>query len=87
MPESCSFEADKLLIRLDVTFKADVDSISPVVDAALDTARRMGCARGHEMDIEIACARPWPTPSSMAAVVTPPSRCVAVSRVTSRAAC
>jgi serine/threonine-protein kinase RsbW len=54
MPESCSFEADKLLIRLDVTFKADVDSISPVVDAALDTARRMGCARGHEMDIEIA---------------------------------
>ena len=54
MPESCSFEADKLLIRLDVTFKADVDSISPVVDAVLDTARRMGCARGHEIEIEIA---------------------------------
>ena len=54
MAESCSFEADKLLIRLDVTVGADVDSISPVVDAVLKTAEGMGCARGHELEIEIA---------------------------------
>ena len=54
MAESCSFEADKLLVRLDVTFNADVDAISPIVESVLDTARGMGCARGHELEIEIA---------------------------------
>lgn len=54
MPESCQFEADKLLIRLDVTFKADVNAISPVVESVLNTARRMGCGRGHELEIELA---------------------------------
>jgi serine/threonine-protein kinase RsbW len=54
MPASCSFETDKLLIRLDVTFKADLQSISPVVDSVLQTASKMGCGKGHEMEIELA---------------------------------
>ena len=54
MPESCKFQTDKLLVRLDVTFKADVNAISPIVDSVLNTARRMGCGRGHEAEIEIA---------------------------------
>ncbi|HEX9120918.1 MAG TPA: ATP-binding protein [Terriglobales bacterium] len=53
MAQSCQFESDKLLIRLDVTIKADVSCISPVVDAVLDVARQMGCAKGHEFEIEV----------------------------------
>jgi len=54
MPHSCEFHTDKLLIKLDVTFKADIDAISPIVDTVLETASRMGCAKGHEMEIELA---------------------------------
>lgn len=54
MPASCDFQADKLLVRLDVTIKADATNISPIVDSVLDMTRRMGCARGHEFEIETA---------------------------------
>jgi serine/threonine-protein kinase RsbW len=54
MPEPCHFQSDKLLVSLDITFKADVDAISLVVDTVLETARRMGCGRGHELEVEIA---------------------------------
>jgi serine/threonine-protein kinase RsbW len=54
MPASCNFEAEKLLVKLDVTFKADLDAISPVVDSVLATASKMGCGKGHEMEIELA---------------------------------
>ena len=54
MPDSCDFHADKLLVRLDITFKADVNAISPVVDSVLETAGRMGCGKGQEMEIELA---------------------------------
>jgi serine/threonine-protein kinase RsbW len=52
MPDSCQFQADKLLIRLDVTIPADPAAISPVVDSVLEVAGRMGCAKGHEYEIE-----------------------------------
>jgi serine/threonine-protein kinase RsbW len=54
MAESCKFQADKLIIRLDVTFKADINAISPIADSVLKTAHRMGCGQGHEAKIEIA---------------------------------
>jgi len=54
MAESCHFEADKLIVRLDVTINATPSAISPVVDSVLGMARRMGCARGHEFEIETA---------------------------------
>ena len=40
MPEPCKFQPDKLIVRLDVAFKADVNAISPIVDSVLKTARR-----------------------------------------------
>jgi serine/threonine-protein kinase RsbW len=54
MPDSCQFEADKLLVRLDVVIKADVGAISPVVDSVMEITRKMGCAKGHEFEIETA---------------------------------
>jgi serine/threonine-protein kinase RsbW len=54
MPESCSFDSDKLLVSLDVTFKADLKCISAVVGSVLETASKMGCGKGHEMEIELA---------------------------------
>jgi serine/threonine-protein kinase RsbW len=54
MSESCQFEPEKLIIRLDVTINADLAAISPVVDSVLGMARQMGCARGHEFEIETA---------------------------------
>lgn len=54
MPESCNFQTDKLIVRLDVTISADPAAISPVVDSVLGLASRMGCARGHEFAIETA---------------------------------
>jgi serine/threonine-protein kinase RsbW len=54
MAESCNFEADKLIVRIDVTINAEPAAISPVVDSVLGIARGMGCARGHELAIETA---------------------------------
>jgi serine/threonine-protein kinase RsbW len=54
MTRSCEFESDNLIVRLDVTIKADAASISPVVDSVLDVTRQMGCAQGHEFEIEMA---------------------------------
>lgn len=54
MPQTCNFQAEKLIVRLDVTIKADPAAISPVVDSVLDIAGRMGCAQGHEFEIETA---------------------------------
>jgi serine/threonine-protein kinase RsbW len=54
MAQSCNFEADKLLVRLDVTINADPAAVSTIVDSVLEVARGMGCARGHEFEIEMA---------------------------------
>jgi serine/threonine-protein kinase RsbW len=54
MPQSCNFQADKLLVRLDLTISADPAAVSPIVDSVLDIACGMGCARGHEFEIETA---------------------------------
>jgi serine/threonine-protein kinase RsbW len=54
MPQSCEFQADKLLVRFDVTIRADAAAISPVVDSVLEITRGMGCAPGHEFEIETA---------------------------------
>lgn len=52
MAAPCQFEADKLLVKLDVTIPADPSAISPVVDTVLGVASQMGCAKGHEFEIE-----------------------------------
>ncbi len=54
MPDTCDFKADNTIVRLDMTVRADVNSITPVVDSVLQTAKGMGCGRGHEFEIETA---------------------------------
>jgi serine/threonine-protein kinase RsbW len=50
----CTFEPDKLILRLSITLQADPDAISPVVDGVMATAREMKCAAGKELEIETA---------------------------------
>ena len=52
--ESCEFEAGKLIVRLDLTLRADVHAIDPVVDTVLKIAAEMKCAVGKEFEIETA---------------------------------
>lgn len=54
MMDSRDFDVEKALVRLDVTINADPKAISPVVESVLDLASRMGCAKGFEMEIEMA---------------------------------
>ncbi len=53
MPQ-CEFESDKLLVRLTVTIAADVKAISPVVERVMGIVGEMGCAKGHEFNVEMA---------------------------------
>ena len=50
----CEFERDKLIIRLDITVRAEISSISPVVQAILSITSEMKCAQGKELEIETA---------------------------------
>jgi serine/threonine-protein kinase RsbW len=53
-PQSCSFDAEKLDLKLSVTLAADRDAVDPVVRSVMDVVREMKCAPGHEDDIELA---------------------------------
>jgi serine/threonine-protein kinase RsbW len=49
----CEFEPDKLVLRLELTFVADTQAITPVVDRVMEAAREMSCAQGKEFEIEV----------------------------------
>ncbi len=51
---ACEFDASKLIVRLDVTFPADVQAIDGVTEGVMATARQMECAQGKEAEIEMA---------------------------------
>ncbi len=53
---SCDFEADKLILKLSVTLKADTTAIDPVVRSIMDIVKQMQCANGKADAIEIALA-------------------------------
>ncbi len=53
-PDSCEFENDKLLLRLDITFAADVQAIAGVVDRILDLAKETSCVAGREFEVQSA---------------------------------
>jgi serine/threonine-protein kinase RsbW len=50
----CTFEKDKLLLRLDLTFVADTQAITPVVNRVMELAAEMSCSKGKEFEIEVA---------------------------------
>lgn len=52
--QHCEFSSNDLLVRLDKTLPADVNHIAPVVDEILSVVAEMGCAAGHEWEIELA---------------------------------
>jgi serine/threonine-protein kinase RsbW len=53
-PQSCAFDAEKLVLKLSVTLAADRDAVDPVVRSVMDVVREMKCAPGREDDIELA---------------------------------
>ena len=53
-PDSCEFDRDKLLLRLDITFAAEVGVVTTVVDRILDLARESGCLEGKEFEVQTA---------------------------------
>jgi serine/threonine-protein kinase RsbW len=50
----CDFDSDKLILKLEATAAATVDSIAPLVDRVLEIAEEMGCSKGKEFEIEMA---------------------------------
>jgi serine/threonine-protein kinase RsbW len=50
----CSFEADDLLLKLDISFGAEIDSVSPVVERVMRIVGEMGCLEGKEFHVEAA---------------------------------
>lgn len=53
-PQSCSFDADELVLKLSVTLAADRNAVDPVVRSVMNVVREMKCAPGREDDIELA---------------------------------
>ncbi|HVN79768.1 MAG TPA: ATP-binding protein [Terriglobia bacterium] len=53
-PSRCEFEEEKLVLRFRTTIQADVNAISPVVEHVMETAARMGCIAGKELEVETA---------------------------------
>lgn len=73
MPEPCKFQTDKLIVRLDVAFKADVNAISPIVDSVLKTARRWHGA-GRDASKEVRCCVACDESRGMLIVLSDPGR-------------
>ena len=52
--EKCEFDAEGLILRLDLTVPADVEGIDPVVQRIMDIVSSMQCGAGKEFEIETA---------------------------------
>ena len=50
----CEFEEKNLLVKVDLQVAGDVNAISPVVSKVMGIINEMGCAVGHEFEIELA---------------------------------
>ncbi len=50
----CEFEGKDLLVKVDLELPGDVNAISPVVTKVMGIVTEMGCAVGHEFEIELA---------------------------------
>lgn len=50
----CEFEDKDLLVKVDLQLPADVNAISPIVTKVMGIVSEMGCAVGHEFEIELA---------------------------------
>jgi serine/threonine-protein kinase RsbW len=48
-----TFDRSKLLLRLDLTFPADVQEIGPVVNRVMQLTAEKSCAKGKEFEVEL----------------------------------
>ncbi|MGA3092318.1 MAG: ATP-binding protein [Terriglobales bacterium] len=55
-PRPCSFNAEKLDLKLSITLAAQREAVDPVVRSVMKVVREMNCAPGREDDIELALA-------------------------------
>ena len=53
-PRECSFESDKLVMKLKITLAAERNAVDQVVQNVMEVVRQMHCAEGKENDIELA---------------------------------
>jgi len=52
--QPCTFDANKLDLKLSVTLSADRNAVDPVVRSVMNVVREVKCATGREDDIELA---------------------------------
>jgi len=52
--QSCSFDANKLDLKLSITLSADRNAVDPVVRSVMKVVRETNCAPGREDHIELA---------------------------------
>ncbi len=52
--QSCEFDADKVILRLDLEIPASPAAITPVVETVLAVLRDQKCASGREFEVETA---------------------------------
>jgi serine/threonine-protein kinase RsbW len=50
----CEFDADKLLLRLDVTIAAEREAMVGLIDRVMETVNEMGCAKDRDFEIRLA---------------------------------
>ena len=51
VPPPCEFEPDKLIVRMDITVRAELGSISAIVQPILSITSAMKCAEGKEFQV------------------------------------
>ncbi len=51
---NCDFHSEKLVLKLDVRFQANLNEAIDVVDRIMNVVREMKCAAGSEFEIELA---------------------------------
>ena len=52
--QTCTFDAEKLDLKLKVTLSADRNAVDPVVRSIMNVVREINCAAGSENEIELA---------------------------------
>ena len=50
----CEFNADKLILSLDVTLAADAEAMKPLIEQIMEIVTKMGCAAGKEYEVRLA---------------------------------
>jgi len=50
---SCEFNPEDLIVRLDITFRADVSVLAGVTQQVMEVIQGMECAQGKEFEVEL----------------------------------